>query len=107
MSGVGTIFHSGYISSLPTNKLNDANYDPWYILTSNNEIINFKDANNQQLHLNSLFIEAENTPLYININGYILYIPANESRNCDFESISSIQVMNLANTKLRWSGQYA
>jgi len=103
---IGNLMHSGFTSSLPTNKLNDANYDPWYILTSNNQIINFKDINNQQLHLNSLFIEAENTPLYININGYILYIPANESRNCDFESISSIQVMNLANTKLRFSGQY-
>ena len=103
---VGQIFHSGYISSLPTNKLNDANYDPWYILTSNNQIINFKDTNNQQLHLNSLFIEAENTPLYININGYILYIPANESRNYDYESINSIQVINNLGTKLRFSGQY-
>jgi len=103
---IGQIFHSGYISSLPTNKLNDANYDPWYITQVNNQTIIFKDANNQQLHLNSLFIEAENTPLYININGYILYIPANESRNCDFESISSIQVMNLLGTKLRFSGQF-
>ena len=103
---IGNLMHSGYISSLPTNKLNDANYDPWYILTQNNQTIVFKDINNQQLHLNSLFIEAENTPLYININGYILYIPANESRNCDFESISSIQVMGNLGQKIRWSGQY-
>ena len=99
---IGALMHSGFYSYCTYDDLKE-----WYILTSNNQTIIFKDANNQQLHLNSLFIEAENTPLYININGYILYIPANESRNCDFESISSIQVMNLANTKLRWSGQYA
>jgi len=99
---IGALMHSGFYSYCTYDDLKE-----WYILTSNNQTIVFKDANNQQLQLNSLFIEAENTPLYININGYILYIPANESRNCDFESISSIQVMNLANTKLRWSGQYA
>ena len=99
---IGALMHSGFYSYCTYDDLKE-----WYILTSNNQTIVFKDTNNQQLHLNSLLIEAENTPLYININGYILYIPANESRNCDFESISSIQVMNLANTKLRWSGQYA
>ena len=99
---IGALMHSGFYSYCTYDDLKE-----WFILTSNNQTIVFKDTNNQQLHLNSLFIEAENTPLYININGYILYIPANESRNCDFESISSIQVMNLANTKLRWSGQYA
>ena len=98
---IGALMHSGFYSYCTYDDLKE-----WFILTSNNQTIVFKDTNNQQLHLNSLFIEAENTPLYININGYILYIPANESRNCDFESISSIQVMNLANTKLRFSGQY-
>jgi len=99
---IGALMHSGFYSYCTYDDLKE-----WFILTQNNQTIVFKDINNQQLHLNSLFIEAENTPLYININGYILYIPANESRNCDFESISSIQVMNLANTKLRFSGQYA
>jgi len=103
---IGTIFHAGYISSIPANKIGDANYDPWFILTSNNQIINFIDANGNKCNLNSLFIEAENTPLKINIDNFILYIPANESREYNFESISSIQVMNLANTKLRWSGQF-
>ena len=98
---IGALMHSGFYSYCTYDDLKE-----WYILTSNNQTIVFKDANNQQLQLNSLFIEAENTPLYININGYILYIPANESRNCDFESISSIQVMNLLGTKLRFSGQY-
>jgi len=98
---IGALMHSGFYSYCTYDDLKE-----WFILTSNNQTIVFKDTNNQQLHLNSLFIEAENTPLYININGYILYIPANESRNCDFESISSIQVMNLANTKFRFSGQY-
>jgi len=98
---IGALMHSGFYSYCTYDDLKE-----WYILTSNNQTIIFKDANNQQLHLNSLFIEAENTPLYININGYILYIPANESRNCDFESISSIQVMNLLGTKLRFSGQF-
>jgi len=98
---IGVLMHSGFYSYCTYDDLKE-----WFILTSNNQTIVFKDANNQQLHLNSLFIEAENTPLYININGYILYIPANESRNCDFESISSIQVMNLLGTKLRFSGQY-
>jgi len=103
---IGNLMHSGFTSSLSIDKIGDANYDPWYITQINNEIINFKDTNNQQLHLNSLFIEAENTPLYININGYILYIPVNESRNCDFEKISSIQVMGNLGQKIRWSGQY-
>ena len=105
---IGNLMHSGYISSLPTNKLNDANYDPWYILTQNNQTIVFKDINNQQLHLNSLFIEAENTSLYIRLlpSDHILYIPANESREYNYEKISSIQVMNPISTKLRFSGQY-
>ena len=96
----------GFISSIPLNKIGDANYDPWYVLTSNNQIINFTDSNGNKANLNSLFIEAENTNLYINIGGYILYIPANESREYNFESVSSIQVMNALGTKLRWSGQY-
>ena len=103
---IGQLLHSGFISSLPLNKIGDANYDPWYVLTSNNELINFTDSNGNKSNLNSLFIEAENTVLKINIDGYILYIPANESREYNFESVSSIQVMNALGTKLRWSGQY-
>jgi len=106
MSSVGVIYHSGYISSFPVNKIGDANYDPWFILTSNNQIINFTDQYGNKCNLNSLFIEAENTDLKINIDGHILYIPANESREYNFENISSIQVMNLAGVKLRWSGQF-
>jgi len=103
---IGQLLHSGFISSLPTNKIGDANYDPWYVLQSNNELVNFEDSNGNKAYLNSLFIEAENTVLKINIDGYILYIPANESREYNFESVSSIQVMNNLGTKLRWSGQY-
>lgn len=103
---VGQLLHSGFISSLPLNKIGDADYDPWYTLQSNNQIINFTDSSGNKANLNSLFIEAENTNLYINIGGYILYIPANESREYDFESVSSIQVMNLAGVKLRFSGMY-
>ena len=98
---IGALMHSGFYSYCTYDDLKE-----WYILTSNNQTIVFKDANNQQLQLNSLFIEAENTPLYININGYILYIPANESRNCDFEKIGSIQVMGNLGQKIRFSGQY-
>ena len=103
---IGQLLHSGFISSLPLNKIGDANYDPWYVLQSNNELINFVDSNGNKANLNSLFIEAENTNLYIDIGGYILYIPANESREYNFESVSLIQVMNALGTKLRWSGQY-
>jgi len=103
---IGQLLHSGFISSLPLNKIGDADYDPWYVLQSNNELISFTDSNGNKANLNSLFIEAENTNLYINIGGYILYIPANESRTYDFEKVQSIQVMNQINTKLRWSGQY-
>jgi len=98
---IGALMHSGFYSYCTYDDLKE-----WFILTQNNQTIVFKDTNNQQLHLNSLFIEAENTPLYININGYILYIPANESRNYDYESINSIQVINNLGTKLRFSGQY-
>ena len=103
---IGQLLHSGFISSLPLNKIGDANYDPWYVLQSNNELISFTDSNGNKAYLNSLFIEAENTNLYINIGGYILYIPANESREYDFESISSIQVINNLGVKFRWSGLY-
>ena len=103
---IGQLLHSGFISSLPLNKIGDANYDPWYVLQSNNELINFVDSNGNKANLNSLFIEAENTNLYIDIGGYILYIPANESREYNFESVSSIQVMNNLGVKLRWSGLY-
>jgi len=103
---IGQLLHSGFISSLPLNKIGDANYDPWYVLQSNNELINFVDSNGNKANLNSLFIEAENTNLYIDIGGYILYIPANESREYNFESVSSIQVMNALGTKLRWSGMF-
>ena len=98
---IGALMHSGFYSYCTYDDLKE-----WFILTQNNQTIVFKDTNNQQLHLNSLFIEAENTPLYININGYILYIPANESRNCDFEKIGSIQVMGNLGQKIRFSGQY-
>jgi len=103
---IGQLLHSGFISSLPLNKIGDANYDPWYVLQSNNELISFIDSNGNKANLNSLFIEAENTNLYINIGGYILYVPANESREYNFESVSSIQVMNNLGVKLRWSGLY-
>jgi len=103
---IGQLLHSGFISSLPLNKIGDADYDPWYVLQSNNELISFTDSNGNKANLNSLFIEAENTNLYINIGGYILYIPANESREYDFESVSSIQVMNNLGVKIRWSGLY-
>jgi len=103
---IGQLLHSGFISSLPIDKIGDANYDPWYVLQSNNELINFTDSNGNKAYLNSLFIEAENTNLYINIGGYILYVPANESREYNFQGIKSIQVMNLAGVKLRFSGQY-
>jgi len=103
---IGQLLHSGFISSLPLNKIGDADYDPWYVLQSNNELISFTDSNGNKANLNSLFIEAENTNLYIDIGGYILYIPANESREYNFESVSSIQVMNALGTKLRWSGMF-
>jgi len=103
---IGQLLHSGFISSLPLNKIGDANYDPWYVLQSNNELISFTDSNGNKANLNSIFIEAENTNLYINIGGYILYIPANESREYNFQGIKSIQVMNNLGTKLRWSGQF-
>ena len=103
---IGQLLHSGFISSLPLNKIGDANYDPWYVLQSNNELISFIYSNGNKANLNSLFIEAENTNLYINIGGYILYVPANESREYNFESVSSIQVMNNLGVKLRWSGLY-
>ena len=103
---IGQLLHSGFISSLPLNKIGDANYDPWYVLTSNNELINFTDSNGNKSNLNSLFIEAENTSLYIKIDDFILYVPATESRNYDYEKIQSIQVMNALGTKLRWSGQF-
>jgi len=103
---IGQLLHSGFISSLPVSKIGDANYDPWYTTTSENEVINFIDSNGNKANLNSLLIEAENTSLYIKIDDFILYVPVTESRSYDYEKIQSIQVMNALGTKFRWSGQY-
>lgn len=100
---IGTLLHSGFYSYCSYNDLKE-----WHITTSENEVINFIDTNNNKLALNSLFIESENTPLYIRIlpSDYIIFIPANESRNYDFEKVQSIQVMNVLGTKFRFSGMY-
>jgi len=101
--GVGSLLHSGFYSYCKYNDLKE-----WYTSTAENEVINFTDSNGNKYGLNSLFIEAENTSLYIRIlpSDYILFVPANESRNCDFEKVQSIQVMNALGIKLRFSGQY-
>jgi len=100
---VGDILHSGFISYCTYNNLKE-----WHTLTQANEVINFTDSNNTKFLLNSLLIESDAIPLYIRVlpSDYILYVPANESREYNFQGIKSIQVMNEINTKLRWSGQY-
>jgi len=100
---IGALMHSGFYSYCTYDDLKE-----WYELTQNNEVINFIDSTGSQRYLNSLFIEAENTSLYIRLlpSDHILFIPANESRNYDYEKISSIQVMNQIGTKLRFSGQF-
>jgi len=103
---IGVLLHSGFISSLPASKKGNPSFDPWYVLKQKDEVINFIDENGQKRSLNSLLIEAETTDLYININGYILYVPAGQSRNYDYERIDSIQVLNEQGTKLRWSGLF-
>jgi len=93
----------GFISSIKYDSLT-----PWYTLTSNNEVIAFIDADGNQRQLNSLFIEAENTSLFIRIlpSDYCIYIPANGSRSIDLQKIESIQVMNNLGSNIRWSGQF-
>jgi len=100
---IGALMHSGFYSYCTYDDLKE-----WYTLTSENEVINFIDSTGNTRFLNSLFIEAENTSLYIRLlpSDHILYIPANESREYNYEKISSIQVMNPISTKLRFSGQY-
>lgn len=94
--------HTGYLSSIKYDDL-----VAWYTTVEDNEIIEFKDGDTQKT-LNSLLIEAEATPLFIQLlpSEYCLYIPANSSRTYDFESIESIQVRNATGVKLRWSGMY-
>ena len=103
MAGIGQLLHSGFYSYCTYDDLKE-----WYELTQNNEVINFIDSTGNTRFLNSLFIEAENTSLYIRIlpSDHILFIPSNESREYNYEKISSIQVMNPISTKLRFSGQY-
>jgi hypothetical protein len=98
---IGNLYHSGFISSIKYDNLT-----PWYTTTSDNQVIEFKETDGQQRHLNSLFIETEATALYIRIlpTDYCLYVPANSSINYDFEDVKSIQIMNVAGVKLRWSG---
>jgi len=101
--GVGSLMHSGFISSIKFNNLT-----PWYSLLQENETIEFKEADGTQRYLNDLLIEANITPLYIRIlpSDSCIYVPAGESRNYSYEKISSIQVMNAIGTTLRWSGMF-
>lgn len=101
--GIGNLYHSGYISYCKYDALAE-----WYTTTEDNEVIEFKETDGTQRQLNSLYIEAEATDLYIRMipSDYCIFVPANESRNYDFEKIQSIQIMNLAGTKLRWSGLF-
>ncbi len=100
--GIGNLFHSGMLSYCKYDDLKE-----WYTTTEDNEVIEFKEGT-QQRQLNSLYLEAENTSLYIRIlpHDYCIFIPANESRNYDFEKIESIQIMHNLGTKIRWSGQF-
>jgi len=100
---IGTTLHSGYISYCKYDALTE-----WYTTTENQEVISFEETDGTVRQLNSLFIESENTSLFIRIlpGDFILYVPANESRNFDFKKIESIQVMHNLGVKLRWSGQY-
>ena len=100
---VGQLLHSGFISSIHKDNLT-----PWYSLTEENQIIEFKETDGTQRYLNDLLIEANTTPLYIRIlpSDYILYVPAGESRNYSFEKVSAIQVMNNLATNIRWSGMF-
>jgi hypothetical protein len=100
---IGNLYHTGYVSYCKYDDLKE-----WLTTTENNQIINFLDSDGKSRHLNSLVIEAETTNLYIRIlpGDYILFIPAGEARHYDFEDITSIQIMNLAGAKLRWSGMF-
>jgi|688.fasta_scaffold826491_2 hypothetical protein len=99
---VGRLDANGFYSSIHKDNLT-----PWYSLISENELIEFKEGAIQR-ELNSLLIEAEATPLYIQIlpSEYCLYIPANGSRSYDFEAIKAIKVLNVLGTKIRFSGMY-
>jgi hypothetical protein len=101
--GIGNLYHSGILSYCKYDDLKE-----WHTTTGNNEIIEFKESDGQQRHLNSLFIEAESTDLYIRIlpSDYCIFIPANESRTLDFKDVMKIQVMNNLGAKLRWSGMF-
>ena len=100
---IGSLMHSGFISSIKFDNLT-----PWYSLLQENETIEFKEADGTQRYLNDLLIEANITPLYVRIlpSDSCIYVPAGESRNYSYEKISSIQVMNAIGTTLRWSGLY-
>ena len=93
----------GFISSIKFDNLN-----PWYTTIENNQIIEFKDASGDKKQLNSLYIEAENTPLFIRIlpSDYCIYSPANSSQGLNSQRIESMQVMNILGTKFRWYGQW-
>jgi hypothetical protein len=101
--GIGNLFHSGFVSSIKYDNLT-----PWFITTSKDQIIEFKDSDNQLRHLNSLSIEAETTDLYVRImpSDFCLYIGAGESKRYNFEEVSSIQIMGNPNQKLRWFGMF-
>ncbi len=95
------IKHFGFISSIHKDSL-----IPYYTTTSANQIISFVDKSNNQQILNSLTIEAENTPLYIQIlpSEYCIFVPENGYYTLNDLSIKNIQVLGNSGQKLRWYG---
>jgi hypothetical protein len=98
---VGNIIHSGFISSVKYDNLT-----PWYTTMQANEVITFKDDKGNPISVNSLFIEANTTDLYIRIlpSDGCLYIPSNDSKSFDLKSVREIQVMGASGQNIRWSG---
>jgi len=101
--GIGNLYHSGMLSYCKYDDLKE-----WYTTTENQEIIPFEETDGTVRQLNSLFLEAEATDLYIRLlpSDYCIFIPSYESRNFDFKKIEGIQVMNNLGVKLRFTGQF-
>jgi hypothetical protein len=98
---IGNLMHSGFYSYCKYDDLKE-----WYITSSKDELIEFKESDGQLRHLNSLTIESETTPLYIQImpSERVLYIPANSSSGIDYLRVSQIKVLGEVNQKLRFFG---
>lgn len=76
----------------------------YYTTKTDNELIDFYQFYDQEIHANFVWIESVDSSLFVTFNGtnYPIYIPAGHSREISYIDVVSMQINNPVGTKLRW-----